>query len=352
MKKGIIALFAAALLIAALWPVRAQNGNPTQRHLVMFYNVENVFDTIKSPGVYDEEFTPQGPKQWNHHKYWSKMRNLERVFSSIAEDNGRFPTVIGVSEVENRNVLEDMVAMPKLLPLNYQIVHYDSPDARGVDVAFFYRPDKFKYEGSFAEKTIVEDAPDFRTRDILTMWGTLEGEQFMFMVAHWPSRTGGQRASEPKRIGAARTMRNIIDSVLLEKPDLKIVLMGDLNDDPTDESIARVLGAMGNIKDVKAPGELFNPYFQLHRDGYGTLAYQDAWNLFDNIIVSGNLVNGSGGLQLWKPNRSKYWGFIYDRPWLKQQSGQYKGYPQRTYVGNKFEDGYSDHFPVFIWLAK
>ena len=347
MKRISVALMAVVLLVMG----GANAGAQTKQHLIMFYNVENVFDTINTPGVLDDEFTPEGPKQWNSVKYWKKMANLEKVFTSLAKDNGRFPTVIGVSEVENRNVLEDMVSMPGMLPANYQIVHYDGPDARGVDVAFFYRPDQFRLEGSKAETTIIEGKPDFRTRDILTMWGKMDGEDFMFMVAHWPSRTGGQVTSEPNRIGAARTMRNIMDSVLVDKPHMKIVLMGDLNDDPSNKSIAEVLGARLDMKDANEAGELFNPFFQLHRDGYGSLAYQDAWNLFDNIIVNGNLVD-SEGYRIWKPKRSKYWGFIYDKSWLKQQSGQYKGYPQRTYVGNKFENGYSDHFPVYIFIAK
>lgn len=349
MKRKMVKL---ALAVSILFLLGTPAGAQTKRQLIMFYNVENVFDTINTPGVLDEEFTPEGPKQWNSAKYWRKMANLERVFSSIAEENKQFPAIIGVSEIENRNVLEDMVSMPKLIPANYQIVHYDGPDARGVDVAFFYRPDQFRYEGSYPETTVIEGRPDFRTRDILTMWGTIDGERFMFMVAHWPSRTGGQQASEPNRIGAARTMRHIMDSVLVERPDTKFVLMGDLNDDPSNTSIADVLGGKLNIEDAKNPGDLFNPYYQLHRDGYGSLAYQDAWNLFDNIIVNGNLVNGEDGYQLWKPRRSKYWGFIYDKSWLKQASGQYKGYPHRTYVGNKFENGYSDHFPVYIFLAK
>ncbi len=347
MKRISVALMTVVLLVMGLTGAGAQ----TKQHLIMFYNVENVFDTINTPGVLDDEFTPEGPKQWNSVKYWKKMENLEKVFTSLAKDNGRFPTIIGVSEIENRNVLEDMVSMPGMLPANYQIVHYDGPDARGVDVAFFYRPDQFRLEGSKSETTVIEGKPGFRTRDILTMWGKMDGEDFMFMVAHWPSRTGGQMASEPNRIGAAKTMRSIMDSVLVDKPQMKIVLMGDLNDDPSNKSVAEVLGAKQHINDATRPGELFNPYFQLHRDGYGSLAYQDAWNLFDNIIVNGNLVDGAG-YRIWKPKRSKYWGFIYDKSWLKQQSGQYKGYPQRTYVGNKFENGYSDHFPVYIFIAK
>ena len=159
---------------------------------VVFYNFENLFDTIHDPGVLDEEFTPEGPKKWNSAKYTRKIGNLERVLFDIAAEDKDYPVVIGVSEIENRSVMEDVIAQPKLAPGNYRIVHYDSPEARGVDVAFMYRPDVFKLEGSFPVKTVVPQLPNFKTRDILTMWGTIENEPFFFMVAHWPSRLGGK----------------------------------------------------------------------------------------------------------------------------------------------------------------
>lgn len=354
MRKSIIVSIMALLLLGgAMTTGKAQSGNPQKRQTIVFYNVENLFDTIKDPAVWDDEFTPSGPKQWNSAKYWKKIANLEKVFYAIAEENKQFPIVIGVSEVENRNVLEDVAATEKLMPANYQIVHYDSPERRGVDVAFFYRPDQFKYEGSFPEPTVVEELPDFLTRDILTMWGTIDEEPFFFMVAHWPSRSGGQMASEFKRIGAAKTMRRIADSVLMLRPETKIVMMGDLNDDPSDPSIAHYLGARQHKDEVgTGPGQFFNPFFQMHKEGYGTLAYQDAWNLFDNIIVSGNLINDTGGYQLWRNPKNKFYGNIFDRPFMRQKSGQYKGYPLRTYAGNKFQDGFSDHFPVYIFIAR
>ena len=351
MKRSIIAMIIAATLLVGILTGRAQSTQPQQRQTILFYNVEKLFDTINDPAIWDDEFTPEGPKKWTSVKYWKKMAQLEKVFLSIATDNKQFPAVIGLSEVENRNPLEDIVAMEKLLPANYQIIHFDSPERRGVDVAFLYRPDQFKYEGSLPGKTVVEGLPDFDTRDILTMWGSIDDDPFFFMVAHWPSRGGGQMASEFKRIGAAKTMRRIADSVLIERPDMNIVMMGDFNDDPSDPSIATYLG--GNLTpDKSGPKDFYNPFYQMHMDGYGTLGYNDMWNLFDNIVVNGNLINGGKSYQLWKNPKNPYYGNIFDRSFLRQKRGQYKGYPQRTYVGNKFENGFSDPYPVFIFIAK
>ena len=211
----------------------------TKPYKVVFYNLENFFDTVNDPEVLDDEFTPEGPKKWTQDKYDKKLHNMERVFFDIAAVNKDYPVVIGVSEVENRNVLEDIVATPKLAPANYRIVHHDSPEARGVDVAFFYRADVFKLEGEKAIRTVIPSLPNFKTRDILTMWGKIDGEDFLFMVAHWPSRLGGKEASEYKRIAVGKQMRSIADSVKQIRPDVKVVLMGDFNDDPTDPSITQ-----------------------------------------------------------------------------------------------------------------
>ncbi|HAW63911.1 MAG TPA: nuclease, partial [Alistipes sp.] len=316
-----------------------------------FYNFENLFDTINDPEILDEEFTPDGPKKWNSVKYNKKIGNLERVLFDIAALDKNYPAVIGVSEVENRSVLEDVIATPKLAPANYRIVHYDSPDARGVDVAFFYRPDVFELEGSAPIPFTMEGLPNFKTRDIVTMWGTIEGEPFYFMVAHWPSRLGGKEASAPKRERAAEIMRRAADSVLRLDPATKVVMMGDFNDDATDDSITEVLGAKGDIRKLE-PGDYYNPFINVLKAGYGTLAYQDAWNLFDNIVVSENLVAGDG-LKIRKASpKARFYGNIFSRPYMIQQEGQYKGYPLRTFVGNNFQGGYSDHFPVYIYIGK
>ncbi|MBP3533899.1 MAG: endonuclease/exonuclease/phosphatase family protein, partial [Alistipes sp.] len=241
----------------------------------------------------------------------------------------------------------------KLAPANYRIVHYDSPDRRGIDVGFLYRPDIFKLEGSAEIPFKMPGQPNFLTRGFVTMWGTIDDEPFFFLVSHWPSRLGGKEASSPKREAAGRAIRMIKDSVLKNNPSTKVVIMGDLNDDATDKSIVDpdCLGAKAKVKDLQA-GDFYNPFIDVLKAGMGTLAYQDSWNLFDNIIVSENLVNDKEGLRLKKSDGSKYNGYIFRRPYMVQQSGQYRGYPLRTFVGTNFQDGFSDHFPVYIYIGK
>ena len=293
-KRLIFTLLLAAFIVACF----AQKP-----YKVMFYNLENFFDTINDPEVLDDEFTPEGPKQWNSAKYNRKLGNTERV-------------------------LFDLAAADKV-----------------------YRPEVFKLEGSYPVKTVVPSLPNFKTRDILTMWGRIDDEPFFFMVAHWPSRLGGKDASEFKRIAVGEQMRRIADSVLKADPATRIVAMGDFNDDPTDPSMAEGLGARTRMKELE-PGDFYNPFGDMLRAGIGTLAYGDAWNLFDNIVVSGNMVSGDDGMQLRKAPGSKYYGNIFRRHYMVQREGQYKGYPLRTYVGNNFQGGYSDHFPVYIYFAK
>lgn len=262
-----------------------------------------------------------------------------------------YPAVIGVSEVENRSVLEDIVAAPKLAPADYRIVHYDSPEARGVDVAFLYRPEVFKLEGSYPVKTVVPSLPNFKTRDILTMWGTIDDEPFFFMVAHWPSRLGGKDASEFKRIAVGEQMRRIADSVLKADPATRDRRHGRFQRRSYRQEHGPGTGGQNAYE-----GAGTRRFLQSLR-GYAACrdrdaGYGDAWNLFDNIVVSGNMVSGDDGMQLRKAPGSKYYGNIFRRHYMVQQEGQYKGYPLRTYVGNNFQGGYSDHFPVYIYFAK
>ncbi len=344
MKK----LFLTTLLVAGvLFSCFAQKP-----HMVVFYNLENLFDTINDPDKLDDEFLPDGVKKWNSSKYYRKQSNIDKVFFDMAAINREFPAVIGVSEIENRLVLEDLVSQPKMSLGNYRIVHYDSPDRRGVDCAFLYRPDVFKLEGSKAHKFEMPGMPNFRTRDLVTMWGTIEGEPFFFLVSHWPSRLGGKEASDAKREAAASQCRRIADSVRIANPNTKVVIMGDLNDDATDKSITDVLGAKAKINKL-SEGDLYSPYIELLKAGYGTLGYRDSWNLFDNIIVSENLATGStGSLKLVRAPKSKYYGNIFSRPYMMQREGQYRNYPLRTFVSNNFQNGFSDHLPVFIYIGK
>ena len=343
MKKTVLMLCVALFTVASL---SAQD----KPYSVVFYNLENLFDIYNDPETHDDEFTPTGVKQWNQTKYEKKLWNMERVLFDIAAQQKDYPIVIGVSEIENRNVLEDLISQPKLKGANYRICHYDSPDARGVDVAFLYRADVFKLEGSDNIKLHVEGLPNFRTRDLVVMWGTIEEEPFYFLVSHWPSRLGGKEASQFKRDACAKQIREIKDSLLRENPATKVIVMGDFNDDATDASLVEVMGAKGSVKELEV-GDFFNPYNAMLRAGLGTLAYQDEWNLFDNICVTENLVNAEKGkLRIIKGK--KFYGNIFTRPYMLQLEGQYKNYPLRTFVSNNFQDGYSDHFPVYIYIGK
>ena len=207
-------------------------------------------------------------------------------------------------------------------------------------------------EGCDNRKLIVPENPTLRTRDLVIMWGTIDDEPFCFLVSHWPSRRGGQYASAYLREACARQIREIKDEFLAKDPNTKFVAMGDFNDDATDKSVEETLGAKGKMKQLVA-GDFFNPFNEMLRAGLGTLAYQDKWNLFDNIVVTENLATGSTGkLKLQKAPKSKYYGNIFNRPYLIQQEGQYKGYPLRTFVGNNFQNGFSDHLPVYIYIGK
>ncbi|MBQ2365352.1 MAG: endonuclease/exonuclease/phosphatase family protein [Alistipes sp.] len=343
MKKVLLLL---SVMAFALSSATAQQ----KPHMVAFWNLENLFDIYDDPETHDEEFTPNGVKQWNEIKYAKKLANVERVLFDIAAVQKEYPIVIGVSEIENRSVLEDLVEQPKLKGANYRICHYDSPDARGVDVAFLYRSDVFKLEGSDNIKLNVEELPNFRTRDLVVMWGTIDGEPFYFLVSHWPSRLGGKEASQFKRDACAKQIREIKDSLLANNPATKVIVMGDFNDDATDASLVKVMGAKGKVKELET-GDFFNPFNEMLRANQGTLAYQDSWNLFDNICVTENLVNASEGKYRLIKGK-KFYGNIFVRNYMLQQEGQYKGYPLRTFVSNNFQNGFSDHFPVYIFIGK
>lgn len=313
---------------------------------VAFYNIENLFDTIQTPGVNDFEFTPDGTNKWNSQRYFKKLENISDVISQIG--NELFPggpAVLGLCEIENREVIVDLINTPKLKSAKYDIVHYDSPDARGVDVALIYRTDFFRVTSSRSARLRVENMPDFKTRDQLVVSGIFDGEPMHFIVNHWPSRRGGEKRSLPLRKAAAKLTRSIVDSIFTTDPNAKIFIMGDLNDDPTSPSVNKVLGAKGGKSDLKK-SDLFNPMWQLHKDGIGSLAYRDAWNLFDQIIISEPLIGDDRST--YKFLRAK----VFNSPFLAQKSGQFAGYPFRTYVGTDWQGGYSDHFPVYVFIAK
>ena len=254
------------------------------------------------------------------------------------------PTILGLSEIENRGVIESLLNTEPLKSMNYGIVHFNSPDRRGVDVAMIYKKNRFVVEGSKSFRLVTEDTA-FRTRDQLLVWGKLDGERIYLTVNHWPSRRGGEQRSAPKRKQAALLARSIADSLMKADPGAKFIIMGDLNDNPNNASIVKYLRAKGKQEEVFA-GDLYNPMWKLYRDGIGTYAYRDSWDLFDQMIVSFGLTGN---------DRSSYkliQAKIYNEQYLKQKTGTFAGYPWRTQAGGQYLAGYSDHFPVYIILGR
>ncbi|NLF43539.1 MAG: endonuclease/exonuclease/phosphatase family protein [Bacteroidales bacterium] len=325
----------------------AQNNDKQfQVACISFYNIENLFDTIKTPGVNDIEFTPEGTNRWNSAKYLKKLENMADVISQIGTDlTPDGPAILGLSEIENRTVIEDLIAQPKLKDRNYQIVHYDSPDLRGVDVGLIYNPNYFKVLSSNSYRLNIPGNDSFLTRDQLLVSGELLGERIHVIVCHWPSRRNGEKKSRPSRIAAAELARSIIDSISASEPGAKVFLMGDLNDDPVNVSVKEYLKAKGVQSKLK-DGDLFNPFEDFYRRGIGSLAWRDSWNLFDQIIFTQSPLKASG--QALKFHKAG----VFNKKFLRQQEGRFQGYPLRTYAGGVYMGGYSDHFPVYIFLIK
>ncbi|MBK9015051.1 MAG: endonuclease/exonuclease/phosphatase family protein [Saprospiraceae bacterium] len=315
---------------------------------VGFYNLENLFDTIDSPDTNDSEFLPNGTRRWTTEIYQDKLKNLDRVVSELGTDvTPDGVAILGVAEVENRLVLEDFVKQPKIADRNYQIVHYDSPDERGIDVGLIYQPKYFTVTDSRAIPLLLygDDGERNFTRDILYVSGLLDGEPLHVLVNHWPSRRGGEAATRPMRNAAALICTNVKDSLLNLDPNAKVIVMGDLNDDPNSPSVKKVLASAADKKEVKNGG-FYNPMEEFFRQGIGTMAYQDAWSLFDQVIISQGLVKErQDGYRFLKAQ-------VYNKPYLIQKTGQYKGYPFRTFDFDNYIGGYSDHFPVYLFLVK
>ncbi len=352
--KKLLAAFAAvvALALICVTPGVSENvkkdGGKMKVYGIAFYNLENLFDTINNNGSYDLEFSPNGARQWNDHKYWSKIKNLARAIDAMANDvTPQGPAIIGVSEIENITVLQDLVKAEAIKGRMYGIVHHDSPDRRGVDVGLLYNPRFFKVLNVTNHRLVMPENPRLRTRDQMCVTGLLGNDTISVIVNHWPSRLGGQKQSSYLREGAAALSKEIADSLWKIRPGQPVIVMGDLNDDPQDVSCAKVLGAKRDAKDV-GPDGFYNPWWKMLDKGIGTLAYKGSWNLFDQIIISGGLLKENakpGHLEYWKCKVNNF-DFLYDK------EGSRKGSPLRTYSGGVWLDGYSDHFPTEIFLVQ
>ncbi len=313
---------------------------------VAFYNIENLWDTDDDPNNSgDDDYTPEGRYQWTPEKYRQKLLNAAMVLSQLGKDYCPMgAALIGVSEIENRRVLEDLMQSEPLRSIGYQVIHFESPDHRGIDVAALYNPRIFTFEKATIYPYNNPEAPDFKTRDQLLVSGKLAGEPFHMIVNHWPSRYGGNKSS-PSREFAAAITKHIADSIRRSDPEAKIVIVGDLNDDPYNKSCSKVLEAQRKTEDTPQDG-YYNTTWKLYDDGIGTLCYQGQWNLFDQQIISGNLLGADKRtLKFWKTE-------IFSRPFLLQQEGKYKGYPFRSFSGNVFQGGFSDHLPTVSYYVK
>ncbi|OUL64100.1 endonuclease [Flavobacterium sp. AJR] len=325
-------------------------------HTVAFYNLENLFDTIKNPHILDDEWTPNGTRHWTSKKYFKKLDNLARVLSEIGTpENPNSPTFIGCAEIENRGVLEDLIKQPKLIDKEYGIIHFDSPDQRGIDVGLLYQKKHFKpvtfsniplviYKKPTENSvdTIANKKNRVFTRDQLLVTGFLDGEEINIIVNHWPSRSGGEQKSSAYREAAGALNRKIIDSLQQINRNAKVITMGDLNDGPYNKSVKVALGAKANKADVPEFG-VYNPFEDMAKKGMGTIAYRDSWDVFDQIMVTESLIKTDfSSYRFWKAG-------IFNKSYLIQTSGQYKGYPLRHATT---EVGYSDHFPVYVYLIK
>ena len=338
------------LIVMLMLSVAAQAQKKYSVYAIGFYNLENLFDTIHDPGKNDYEYLPDGTNKWNAIKYEHKLANMSKVLSEMATD--MLPVgcaAIGVSEVENANALNDIVSQKPLKDKGFQFAHVEGPDKRGVDCALLYNPKLFTVRDTKLVPYIYELPEDVQkdkqTRGFLTVSGEVAGEHVTIIVCHLPSRYA---TSYYRELGG-KQLKVLKDSLQKDDPKVKIFIMGDMNDDPFDKSIAQSLGARREIKDVELFG-LYNPFWNTIKEGTGTLFYNGAWNLFDQIIMSENLLD--------KKQKRNYEALtfykhaIFRRDYLIQQEGKYKGAPKRTQAGGVWLDGYSDHLPVVVYLIK
>ncbi|WP_438961776.1 endonuclease/exonuclease/phosphatase family protein [Nonlabens sp.] len=328
-----------------------QDAKQYKIQTVAFYNLENLFDTEDDTTINDEASPMMEMAEGlREDVYQKKLTNMARVIRKIGADkSGTAPAILGVCEIENRKVLEDLASHQLLRDYDYGIEHYDSPDRRGIDVALLYKKSEFKVNNSQSRRLMINSTSSgnrIYTRDQLVVSGELNGDPIHFIVNHWPSRRGGEQRSRPNRVAAAALNQKIIDSLHVSNAMAKIMTMGDLNDDPTNVSVIETLNAQQEQEDVK-PQMIYNPYIQMLKDGFNTLAYRDAGNIFDQIMMTYPLLK--------QANQNGYFYYhagIYNPSFMTNKTGRYKGYPLRSYNNGNFTNGFSDHFPVYVYLIK
>jgi len=330
-----------ALMLFLLQSLYSQKN--VKSFLVVSYNVENLFDTINSPAYDDDEFTPSGTKAWTYERYNKKLNDLARVILSIP--GKELPAVVGLAEIENRKVLEDLTEVRGLRRAEYEIVHEDGQDPRGIECALLYRPDLFKYKSH--EYVPIEDPidPDYLYRGILHVHGKgPDGSSLHIFVNHWKSRSGSQKETERQRMYSAITLRKQMDLLMARESDFKVIIMGDFNDEPTNRSLINGLSALNKRRNIQM-GDYYNLFYDLHNmEGKGTYNYQGTWNMLDHMIVSYNLLNQARGLSTGFES-----GVILKEEWMLYSSEKYgESLPSATYGGPEYFGGPSDHLPIYV----
>lgn len=345
-----ILIIVPVLLLITSYQTNRQNSKQYRIKTVGFYNVENLFDTIDDSLTIDEDYTLRGKNHYSMDDYVEKINKTASVISKIGSGNdNRGPSIIGLAEIENFRVLNDLVNSFQLQSSSYQIVQKDSPDRRGIDVALLYREDDFlPVDTKFIEVRLWNERGErIYTRDILYVNGILDSDEIHIIVNHWPSRRGGKSKSESKRMKTAYLVRQLTDRIILNDPDAKILILGDFNDDPVDKSIKE-----GLLKPIQVENNTLYPFFNpmevLFKKGWNSMAYRDGLHLFDQIILSSNLKSDSNKVN----GYFFYRAGIYNPSYLISQKGKYKGYPLRSFQNNYYAGGYSDHFPVYVELIR
>jgi predicted extracellular nuclease len=309
---------------------------------IAFYNVENLFDTIDEPMKIDSEYMPNSSLQWTKKRYDAKLKSITKVIDSMG-----FPSIMGMVEVENRRVLDDLTAMPSLKSKNYGVAHFESPDERGIDCALIYKKSDFEVKNAKPHRIVFPNEANDHTRDILEVSGTLRGMAVTVFVNHFPSRRGGAEASDPKRIFVAKVLKNAVDSVQKADPNARIVIMGDMNDEPSDKSLTQSLGAnywtlTGEKRPSVDKNALYNLAAGVKESGFGSYYYRGEWEVIDQMIVSGSFLDGRSKLV----TRDAETVFSADFLTYKDKTG--KKLPNRTYTGPTYRGGFSDHFPIYM----
>jgi predicted extracellular nuclease len=314
----------------------------TTTTIVGFYNFENYYDTTDQLNVSDEEFLPNSAKGYNSSLFKNKSMHLSTVIYGMGKiENANGISLLGIAEVENKNVLKNLASQPLIKKYNYQFIHFDSKDSRGIDVALMYHPQYFKpYQYRSYSLTDAHHFTSYATRDILYVQGLLNNNWVHVLVNHWPSRRGGEKASMDKRIWAATVCKRIMDSIESRNPNAKFIVMGDFNDNPNNKSIKHL--------------NMINPFLELFKKGLGSMAYRDSWSLFDQILLSKNWMMKAGidsKIEDVSSNQNNLLyckSIIYRNSTLTEQDGRYQGYPKRTWNGDQYMGGYSDHYPALI----